>query len=94
MIRRLWTKSFKELLNRWMKFIVTEENSTKSNRLAMALGASQLGFLVAGGLLGGLWIDKKFQTTPLFGLIGLVGGFAAGIRLLLRLIREVKRDGT
>lgn len=63
-----------------------------ANRLAMALGATQLGFLVAGGLLGGLWLDGKFGSTPLCGFIGLIGGFVAGIRIILRLTREVRKD--
>ena len=65
-----------------------------SKNLAMALGASQMGFMVAGGLLGGLWLDRKLETMPLFGLLGVVAGFASGIFFLLKLIRSVKKDAT
>lgn len=67
-----------------------DKNST--DRLAMAMGAAQFGVLVAGGLLGGLWIDKKFGTTPLWGLLGLVAGFAAGLRIAIRLVRGGKSE--
>lgn len=60
----------------------------KSSNLAMAFAASQMGLLVAAGLLGGLWLDKQFDTTPLFGLVGIIGGFGSGIRLLIRLVRN------
>ena len=64
-----------------------------SKNLAYGFAASQMGFLVVAGLLGGLWIDKKFGTTPLWGMVGLIGGFASGIRLLILLVRS-QDDGT
>lgn len=63
-----------------------------SRNLALALGASQMGFLVAGGLLGGLWLDQRWQTTPLCGFIGLLAGFISGVVVLIRLVRTNK-DG-
>lgn len=63
-----------------------------TERLALAMGAAQFGLVVAGGLLGGLWLDKRTETTPLFGMIGLVAGFATGIRLILRIQREIRKN--
>jgi F0F1-type ATP synthase assembly protein I len=63
-----------------------------SERMALAMGAAQFGFFVAGGLLAGLWLDQKTSTTPLFGLIGLVAGFASGIKLILKIQKEAKRN--
>jgi F0F1-type ATP synthase assembly protein I len=60
----------------------------------MALGASQLGFLVVGGLLSGLWLDGFWGTTPLFGLLGLLFGFASGVLFLVRLVKMARKDGT
>jgi hypothetical protein len=60
----------------------------KGRNLALAFGASQMGLFVAAGLLGGLWLDKKFSTTPLFGLVGLLAGFFSGIKLLIGLIKS------
>lgn len=58
--------------------------------LALAFAASQLGFMVAAGLLGGLWIDRHYDTTPIFGFVGLVAGFGAGIRILVLLVRSTR----
>jgi len=57
----------------------------------LAIGASQLGFLVAGGLLGGLWLDRKWHTSPWLGLIGLILGFSAGVQFLIRLVQLSKQ---
>ncbi|HEY7524617.1 MAG TPA: AtpZ/AtpI family protein [Candidatus Limnocylindrales bacterium] len=51
---------------------------------------SEIGFalLVAtlAGALGGVWLDRQVGTTPLFVLIGLFIGLAAGARIAYRLI--------
>ena len=60
--------------------------------LAMALGLSQFGFVVAGGLLLGFWIDKKLGTTPWLGFLGLFAGFGAGIQLLLKIVKKAKDE--
>jgi F0F1-type ATP synthase assembly protein I len=61
--------------------------------MVYAFAASQMGFMVVAGLLLGLWIDKKFDTMPVCGFIGLIAGFAGGIRFLILLVKE-KDDGT
>lgn len=61
--------------------------------MAMALGASQMGFTVAAGLMVGLWVDRKLDTMPLFGLLGVVIGFASGIFFLMKLVKGSKDDG-
>mgnify|MGYP000936598176 CR=1 FL=1 len=53
----------------------------------LALAASQMGIFVAVGLLGGLWLDRKLDTTPWLGFAGLIAGFALGIQILIRLVR-------
>lgn len=65
----------------------------KKQYLGLALAASQLGFLVAAGLLGGLWLDKHWETTPLFGFLGLAAGFGSGIHILIRLVRLGQKQG-
>ena len=64
------------------------EQERKGRNLALALGASQMGLFVAAGLLGGLWLDKKFSTSPFLGLAGLLLGFFSGVSLLIRLIKS------
>jgi F0F1-type ATP synthase assembly protein I len=75
-----------------MRLFMADENKTEENKksknLALAFAASQMGIFVAVGLLGGLWLDKKFATTPIFGLVGLLSGFFAGFRLLITLVKS------
>jgi F0F1-type ATP synthase assembly protein I len=65
----------------------------QNKTLALAFAASQLGFCVVSGLLAGLWVDKRWGTMPLMGMIGLVLGFASGVFFLMKLVRSVRKDG-
>lgn len=42
------------------------------------------------GILGGLWLDNRFSTLPVFTLIGLIGGgalaFYGAYRMILPLV--------
>jgi F0F1-type ATP synthase assembly protein I len=59
---------------------------------ALAL-ASQLGFTVAGPLivfiLGGIFLDKKTGTSPLFLLIGVVCGMIGAGYAIYDLVRKL-----
>ncbi len=70
------------------------QNSEKKNPWVMALGASQLGILVVTGLMGGLWLDQKLNSTPLFGLLGLACGFGSGILFLMKLVKGARKNAT
>jgi F0F1-type ATP synthase assembly protein I len=39
------------------------------------------------GAGGGLWLDNRYETSPLFTLIGFVIGVAAAVRELLRALK-------
>lgn len=64
----------------------------KPNIWVWGFAASQFGFLAVGGLLLGLWLDRRWNTIPLLGLLGLALGFAAGIRVLLRMTKSAKES--
>jgi F0F1-type ATP synthase assembly protein I len=56
-------------------------------------------FIVAcilGGVLGGLWLDKTFNTRPIFLLIGLILGLVVAFwgvyQMLIPIINEDKKD--
>ena len=64
----------------------------KANLLAMGWAASQFGFLCIAGLLGGIWLDRKIGTMPLFALFGLGLGLFGGIRVLLAVLKSANND--
>ena len=57
-----------------------------------ALSASsvglELGVSVLLGLLGGMWLDGKVGSEPWFMLLGLVIGFIAGFRGVMRAVER------
>jgi F0F1-type ATP synthase assembly protein I len=71
---------------------IEDPGSRTKQLFVMAIAASQMGFLVAAGLLGGLWLDRKWGTSPWLGMLGLVAGFGAGIRFLVQLVRMSNRS--
>jgi ATP synthase protein I len=50
--------------------------------------SSQLVGSVLVGIFGGRFLDEKWNTEPIFLIIGLLVGLAAGIYAMLRLIRS------
>ena len=66
----------------------------KNNRnplQAMALYSAILSQLVGGiliGIFGGRWLDQCWNTEPIFLIIGLFTGLAAGVYSMLRSIRH------
>ncbi len=51
----------------------------------------EMGAAVVIGLLGGLWIDRRFHTRPLFTIICSLLGIAAGFKSLINLIIKESR---
>ena len=47
---------------------------------------------VAGGVVLGTWLDRRFDTAPWLAIAGVVIGAAAGFRELMRLVRAWQRD--
>jgi ATP synthase protein I len=63
----------------------------KNNRkLALVFQILGVGWYVAltilAGLMGGLWLDGKFNTLPLFTLVGLVAGITLAFYGMYRMI--------
>jgi ATP synthase protein I len=67
----------------------------KSKRAYNALSASsvglELGIAVIVGVLGGMWLDSHFGTTPWLMLLFLVFGLIAGFRNVLRAVARAER---
>jgi len=49
---------------------------------------SQLVGSVLIGIFVGRWLDRQFSTEPLFLIIGLLLGLAAGVYAMLRLVQH------
>lgn len=49
-------------------------------------------FCIVAGILGGLWLDKKLETTPLFTLIGVVLGTVLAFYGIYRMVLPLVRD--
>lgn len=53
---------------------------------------SEIGFVLLvttlAGALAGHWLDQQLGVNPLFVLVGLLGGLAAGARFVYRLINR------
>jgi F0F1-type ATP synthase assembly protein I len=51
---------------------------------------TQFCLLMVGGVLGGWWLDKKFDLLPLFTVLGACLGTAVGIYTLYRAVFDRK----
>jgi ATP synthase protein I len=51
---------------------------------------------IVGGVLGGLWLDRKLDSEPVFVLLGLVLGLVAAFwgvyQMLIPFMKEYKSD--
>ena len=67
----------------------------KSNPALRLIGVGfYIGICIVGGVFIGLWLDNKFDTRPIFLLVGLVIGLVAAFggvyQMLLPLINDSK----
>lgn len=82
-------------LSRWARRLSSARRQDTS-----ALSYAHVGLTYAGAValygLGGLWLDKKMGTEPLFTLLGValgaVGGFLWVYREVTRAESQAKRD--
>ncbi len=74
---------------------VLDPAARTTKRAYNALSASsvglELGIAVIVGLLGGMWLDKHFGTTPWLMIVFLVFGLVAGFRNVLRAVERTTR---
>jgi F0F1-type ATP synthase assembly protein I len=43
-------------------------------------------------LLGGVWLDRRFDVRPVFTLVGMVLGFAGAMYRVLRVAQQYRRN--
>lgn len=68
-----------------------KENPWKMVALVGAIGMD-LSFCTLAGFYGGQYLDGRFGTSPLFLLVGLLGGLAIGIYGVYLLIQSFIGD--
>jgi len=52
-----------------------------------------VGLSLLAGVLGGLWLDNKLNTQPLFVLVGLFLGFVVAIYGIYRILLPLLKNG-
>jgi len=52
----------------------------------------EFGVCVIIGVLFGMWLDKKFDTSPWLMVLFIIFGFAAGLRSVMRGVKRAERD--
>ena len=53
---------------------------------------TQFCILVVGGVLGGWWLDERWDLMPLFTVLGACFGMTAGVYALYRTVFDRKRE--
>ena len=49
---------------------------------------------ISGGVLGGLWLDGRFSSSPLFTLLGLGLGIAVALFGMFRMLMSIMSSDT
>ena len=70
-----------------------DANRTTRGYLKFAHVGTQFALFVAGGVLGGWWLDGKLGVTPLFTLIGTLVGSGYGFFVLYRTVYPGRSRG-
>ncbi len=68
-----------------------EANRTTLGYMRFAHLGTQFCLLVAGGALGGWWLDGKVGIAPIFTVLGTFLGFGYGIVVLYRAVYPARR---
>ena len=70
--------------------------AARSRDYYRSLSASTVGIELAVsvllGMFGGRWLDGKAGTTPWLMIVGLCLGFTAGLRSIMRFVKQADRD--
>ena len=65
----------------------------KMSRFDLALRLTSMGFYIGGciilGVFGGLWLDRKWDTGPIFAIIGLILGIILSFLIVYRLLKPL-----
>lgn len=65
---------------------------SNSQMARLTLAGLELGMTVALGAVGGMFLDRKFETSPWLMLGGLALGVAAGFMNMYRLVAAIQKS--
>ena len=51
-----------------------------------------MGISVGVGVYGGMWLDRKFDTSPYLTIFGILVGFGAAIKSFIRMIKKLQKE--
>ncbi len=51
-----------------------------------------MGISIGVGVYGGIWLDKKFETSPYLTIFGILVGFGAAIKSFLRILKKLDKE--
>ncbi len=52
----------------------------------------EMGISIGVGVYGGIWLDKKFETSPYLTIFGILVGFGAAIKSFLRILKKLDKE--
>jgi len=52
----------------------------------------EMGISIGVGVYGGIWLDKKFETSPYLTIFGILVGFGAAIKSFLRILKKLNKE--
>ncbi len=52
----------------------------------------EMGISVGVGVYGGIWLDKKFNTSPYLTIFGIIVGFGAAIKSFIKMIKKLQQE--
>jgi len=70
-----------------------KQNWAKSLTMALNLGTS-VAAVIAIGLIGGKWLDARFETGMVFTILGFLLGAATAMKMLWDRMMERDREAT
>ncbi|MFT4974147.1 MAG: F0F1-type ATP synthase assembly protein I [Myxococcota bacterium] len=60
--------------------------------LGIAAMTTEMAILIIAAAFTGGWADDNLQTSPLFLILGITGGFALGMTRILRTLNHLDRE--
>lgn len=67
---------------------------SKKDHLAISTLGLEFAVAQGAGFFAGYWLDKRFETRPVFMLAGLALGFALGLYIVIKAANNMERENT